>query len=105
MATCLPHSTSWFSWHGNRCWSTYGYLDMELVSAIGSENGDVYGKLLGWAKRDPMNEGDVIDQWDEHYGKLLAQGRIDLLNFTGQTLESIPAIDQTSSHTFGVAKL
>eukprot|EP00040_Diaphanoeca_grandis_P018298 m.96171 g.96171 ORF g.96171 m.96171 type:complete len:726 (+) comp26873_c1_seq1:106-2283(+) len=83
----------------------FGYLDMELVSAIGSENGDVYGKLLGWAKRDPMNEGDVIDQWDEHYGKLLAQGRIDLLNFTGQTLESIPAIDQTSSHTFGVAKL
>lgn len=71
--------------------------DSRLNSAIGSRNGEVYKKLLDWAKREPMNKKPVIDNFEQHYGSVLRSGRRFFEKTTGKKLSDMPGIVQGSA--------
>ena len=50
----------------------FEYDDNSLVSAIGNYDGNVYERLLEWAKSSKLNQKDKIDGFDEYIKPFLA---------------------------------
>ncbi|CAI2361014.1 unnamed protein product [Moneuplotes crassus] len=44
----------------------FGYLDEELCSVLGSYDGDVYTKLIGVVRKNPLNKSNVLPGYFEH---------------------------------------
>ena len=72
-----------------------GYSDLELNSAIGRSDGNVYGTLLAWARREPLNDGEVAPGLEEHLLPLLKQRRQQLEAETGKSMATRPGVVQT----------
>jgi hypothetical protein len=74
--------------------SSTGHDDLELNSALGRADGNVYEALLEWAKDSPLNAGAVVEGWDERYGEIVRMGRKSLEVETGKSLADYPGIIQ-----------
>ena len=68
---------------------------MELKSAIGRSDGNVYGTLRDWARREPLNDGEVAPGLEEHLLPLLKERRQQLEAETGKSMAARPGVVQT----------
>lgn len=53
-------------------------LTRAVPVAVGRKDGAPYETLLAWARKEPMNQGAVVEGFAETYGEVMRQGREQL---------------------------
>jgi acyl-CoA oxidase len=51
----------------------FGYRDDELCSVLGSYDGDVYNKLMGIVRKNPLNKSNTLPGYFEYIKPLRAK--------------------------------
>jgi acyl-CoA oxidase len=80
---------------------SFGLLDIELNSAIGRYDGNVYETLLDWARKEPMNEGPVVAEWELNWLPFFKSARARLESEIGKPLSELPGVVQGHSAPIG----
>jgi acyl-CoA oxidase len=54
----------------------FGLSDLELNSVLGRNDGDVYGPMLEWARRSPLNATQVVDGFEQHIRPIMGHASL-----------------------------
>jgi acyl-CoA oxidase len=53
----------------------FDFPDYLLNSALGSEDGKVYERMIGMVEKEPLNQSNVVDGYEEHIKPLFYKGK------------------------------